>query len=294
MSDKVIRGITKDKYVRFFIVDSTELTKEASGMHNLSMTNTVLFGRMLNAVLMLGVDNKADTGSITIKVNGDGPVKGAVVTANNKGDVKGYVYNPEVELPLTEGRNDFNVKEALGKGMLSVIKDVGMKTTYTGQVELVYGTIAQDLTYYFVKSEQIPSSVGLGVLINPDGSVQRSGGFMIQLMPDTPEEVIEKIENNLSVFPNMTDVMDMGYSIKKIISEMILKGFDLKFTDEIDARYKCGCTRSKMEQSLNLLTKEELGDIYNNEETIEVKCQYCNRSYNFEKPIVKGILDRKS
>ncbi|NOR43980.1 MAG: Hsp33 family molecular chaperone HslO [Candidatus Delongbacteria bacterium] len=293
MADKIIRGITEDKYIRFFIVDSTELTKEVSEMHNLSMTNTVLFGRMLNGVLMLGVDNKADAGSITIKVKGDGPVKGAVVTANNKGDVKGYVYNPQVELPLTEGRRDFNVKEALGKGMLSVIKDVGMKTTYTGQVELVYGTIAQDLTYYFAQSEQIPSSVGLGVLINPDGSVLQSGGFMIQLMPDTPEEVIVKIENNLAKFPNMTDVMDMGYSIKKIISEMILKDFDLKFTDEVSAQYKCGCTELKMKQSLNLLNKEELEDIYNNEEAVEVKCHYCNKSYNFDKEIIKNILDKK-
>ncbi|MDA3887120.1 MAG: Hsp33 family molecular chaperone HslO [Candidatus Delongbacteria bacterium] len=294
MSDKIIRGITKDKYVRFFIVDSTDLTKEATEMHNLSMTNTVLFGRMLNGALMLGVDNKADTGSITIKVNGDGPVSGAVVTANNKGDVKGYVYNPQVELPLTEDRKDFNVKGALGKGMLSVTKDVGMKTTYTGKVELMYGTIAQDLTYYFVKSEQIPSSVGLGVLVNPDGSVKQSGGFMIQLMPDAPEEIIVKIENNLSVFPNMTDVMDMGYSIKKIISEMILKDFDLKFTEEVSAQYKCECTELKMKQSLNLLNKDELEDIYNNEEGVEVKCHYCNKSYNFNKQIVKGILDRKS
>ncbi|MCK4979818.1 MAG: Hsp33 family molecular chaperone HslO, partial [Candidatus Delongbacteria bacterium] len=170
---------------------------------------------------------------------------------------------------------------------------VGMKTTYTGQVELIYGTIAQDLTYYFVKSEQIPSSVGLGVLVNPDGSVKQSGGFIIQLMPNAPEEVITKIENNLSVFPNMTDVMDMGYSIKKIISEMILNGFELKYNDEVKARYKCGCRRSKMEQSLNLLTKEELRDIYNNEETVEVKCQYCNKSYNFDKQVVNGILDRK-
>ncbi|MDA3884733.1 MAG: Hsp33 family molecular chaperone HslO [Candidatus Delongbacteria bacterium] len=294
MSDTIVRGITEDKYIRFFIVDSTDLTKKAVEMHHLSMTNTVLFGRILNAALMLGADLKGENESITVKVKGDGPSGGAVATANAKGEVKGYVYNPEVELPLTELRKDFNVKEALGKGMLSVIKDLGMKTPHTGQVELIYGTVAQDLTYYFAKSDQIPSSVGLGVLINPDGTVQRSGGFIIQLMPDTPEDVIVKLENNLAVFPNLTDVMDMGYSIKKIISEMILKGFGVKYTDEITAQFKCGCSESKMKQSLKLLPKEDLEDIYNTQETVEVKCQYCNTAYIFKKDIVEKILDQKS
>ncbi|MBN2790480.1 MAG: Hsp33 family molecular chaperone HslO [Candidatus Delongbacteria bacterium] len=293
MSDTIIRGITEDKYIRFFIVDSTELTKEAAEMHNLSMTNTVLLGRMLNAALMLGADLKGENETITVKVKGDGPSAGAVATANSRGEVKGYVFNPEVELPLTEVRKEFNVKEALGNGILSVIKDLDMKTPHTGQVELIYGTIAQDLTYYFVKSEQIPSSVGLGVLVNPDGSVQRSGGFIIQLMPETPEEIIEIIENNLRIFPNMTDIMDMGYSIKKIISEMILKGFTVKYTDEIEAKYKCGCSKEKMEQSLLLLSKTELEDIYNTQEVTEVKCQFCNTSYNFHRDTIENILDKK-
>ncbi|MCD4696420.1 MAG: Hsp33 family molecular chaperone HslO [Bacteroidales bacterium] len=290
MKDKIIRGITKDKNVRFFAVDSTETVRYASKVHNLSVTNTIIMGRMLSAALMMGTELKSEKDLITLKIECDGPCGGALITANKKGEVKGFINNPEIETPYNEQTGKFGVKTAIGKGLLIVIKDLGMKNPYVGKVDMKYGTIARDLTSYFVSSEQIPSSVGLGVLIEPDGTIRQSGGFIIQLMPDAPEDVIFRIEKNLGQFPHLTDVMDMGLSIEEIIEQFILKDLLPEVKLEIPAKYKCNCSYKKFEIGIKLLEKRELEEAIKKNEVLTVHCHFCNKDYEFGKDKIEKIL----
>ncbi len=288
--DKILRGITKNKYIRFFAVNSTTTVQKAVELHNLSITNAVLLGRLLSAALMMAIDLKSNQDSLTIKIDGDGPVGKALATANGQGEVKGYVKNPQLELPISLQTQSIDVAGAIGRGTLTIIKDLGLKNPYLGQVELQTGTIAKDLTYYFVASEQIPSSVGLGVLIEPDGSVRQAGGFIVQLMPETPEEVISKLEQNLAKFPNLTDVMDMGLPIEKIITDFILKGFQPQFLKEVEANYVCGCSYQKFEAGLKLLSRQELQEAIEKDETMTVHCHFCNKDYHYKKEKIQKIL----
>ncbi len=291
MKDKVLRGITDNKFIRFFAVNSTATVQEAVDLHNLSITSSVLLGRLISGALMMGMDLKSTNDSLTLKIDGDGPIGKALVTANRVGEVKGYVNNPQAELPINKDTNTIDVKTAVGNGTLTIIKDLGMKNPYMGQVEIKYGTIAKDLTYYFVASEQVPSSVGLGVLIEPDGSIRQSGGFIVQLMPDTPEKVITQLETNLAKFPNLTDVMDMGFSIEKIIKKFILKGFKPEFLEEINAEYKCSCSYKKFENGLKLLSKAELQEAIEKDEELVVHCHFCNKDYKYGKTKIEKILE---
>ena len=290
MKDRVIRGITQNKAVRFFAVDSTETVQNAVDLHNLSITNAVLLGRLLSAALMLGIGLKSEKDVLTIKIDGDGPVGKALATSNLKGEVKGYVNNPQLELALNFTTKTIDVARAIGSGTLTIIKDLGLKNPYIGQVELQTGTIAKDLTYYFAVSEQIPSSVGLGVLVEPDGSVRQAGGFIVQLMPDAPEAVISQLEDNLAIFPNLTDMMDMGLSIETIITDYILKGFQPEFLKEVEAKYKCDCSYQKFETGLKLLSKQELQEAVDKNETLTVHCHLCNTDYKFGKEKIEKIL----
>ncbi|HPR18014.1 MAG TPA: Hsp33 family molecular chaperone HslO [Candidatus Cloacimonadota bacterium] len=290
MKDKIIRGITNNKFIRFFAVNSTETVREAVRLHNLSITNSVLLGRLLSGALLMGFDLKSESDMLTIKIEGDGPVGKALVTSNKNGEVKGYVNNPQLELPINQNTKTIDVPTAVGKGTLTIIRDLGLKNPYIGQVELKYGTIAQDLTYYFAVSEQIPSSVGLGVLIEPDGSVKQAGGFIVQLMPETPEEVISHLEQNLAKFPNLTDVMDMGFPIEKIIADFILKDFQPEILEEIEAKYKCDCSSEKFIKGLKLLSKEELQEALAKKEIFTVHCHLCNTDYNYGKDAIEKIL----
>lgn len=290
LKDKILRGITKNKLIRFFAVNSTETIRKSVNIHDLSITNAVLMGRLLSGGLMMGIDLKSDKNSLTIKIDGDGPVGKALVTSNKKGEVKGYVNNPQTEISLNPHTNSIDVAAALGKGTLTVIKDLNLKTPYMGQVELKYGTIAKDLTYYIAASEQIPSSIGLGVLIEPDGTIRQAGGFMVQLMPETPEEVILHLEENLAKFPNLTDVMDMGFSIEKIIFDFILKGFEPEILEEVEAKYKCDCSQEKFAKGLKLLSKQELEDAIEKKEILKVHCHFCNKEYKYGKKEIQQIL----
>ena len=290
MKDKIIRGITENKFIRFFAVNSTETVKKAVILHNLSITNSVLMGRLLSGALMMAIELKSGKDSLTIKIDGDGSIGKALVTSNKNGEVKGYVKNPQLELPINEETKLIDVQNAVGKGTLTIIKDLGMKNPYTGQVELKYGTIAKDLTYYFASSEQIPSSVGLGVLIEPDGCITQAGGFIVQLMPETPEEVISQLETNLAKFPNLTDIMDMGFSIEDIINKFILKGFNPKFLEEVEAKYQCNCSFQKFELGLKLLSKHELQEAIEKSEELVVHCHFCNKDYKYGKERIKKIL----
>ena len=290
--DRIIRGITKDKSIRFFAIDATETVQEAVKIHHLSMTNSVIMGRMISATLMMAADLKSDKNVITLKINGDGPTGNAIVTARKNGNVKCYTKHPEVEVPLSEHTKTFDIKNAIGNGTLTIIKDLGMKSPYIGQIELKYGTIAKDLTFYFAKSEQIPSSVGLGVLVMPDGAIKQAGGFIIQVLPETKEEVISKIEENLAKFPNLTDMMDMGHSIEDIISKFILKGLEPKVKETAPIKYKCDCSLEKFEDGIKLLSKNELQEAIDTNETLIIHCHFCNTDYNFDKKKIEKIVEQ--
>jgi molecular chaperone Hsp33 len=290
--DRIIRGITKDKSIRFFAIDATETVQNAVTIHNLSMTNSVVMGRMICATLMMAADLKSDKNVITLKIDGDGPAGTAIVTARKDGNVKCYTNNPEIEIPLNVDTKTFDIKNAIGNGTLTIIKDLGMKSPYIGQIELVYSTIAKDLTYYFAKSEQIPSSVGLGVLVIPDGNVKKAGGFIIQLLPGATEDIILKIEDNLAKFPNLTDMMDMGHSIEDLLTKFILKDLAAEIKQTSSVKYQCDCSIEKFEEGIKLLSKKELQEAIDTNETLTIHCHFCNTDYDFDKQKIEKILEQ--
>ncbi len=289
MADICIRGMTRDRNIRFFAIDATESVQKSVEIHNLSITASVVMGRLLAAVGMIGLELKSETDKVTLKIVSDGPLGNIITTADNAGHVKGYIQHPQTELPRTA--NGIDVKGALGNGYLQIIKDLGMKEPYMGQIELIYKEIAQDLTYYYAKSEQIPSSVGLGVLIEPDGSIREAGGFMVQIMPDTPDEVVSKVEKNLKRFPNLTDIMDMGYDIETIVDEFILKdmGIDIKARKPI--QYYCDCSYEKFSVGVGMLETEEIEKSIESGESITAHCHFCNKDYTYEPEKLKQILE---
>ncbi|HCX73291.1 MAG TPA: Hsp33 family molecular chaperone HslO [Candidatus Cloacimonas sp.] len=292
LSDKIVKGITKNKDVRFFACQATQTVSKAAELHDLSTTNTVLMGRMIAAAAMLASDLKNTKDNLSLKIDADGPSGKVIVTATKEGDVKAYMRNPRNEFPLKN--KQFDLPAALGDGYLTIIKDIGMKNPYVGQVELRYKTIAQDLTYYFAQSEQLPSSVGLGVLIFPGGKVRQAGGFIVQLMPDASEDTISKLEDNLRKFPNYTDVMDMGYSSQQIIEKFILKDLQPLVKDTRDFRYRCNCSKHKFANGLKLLEKSELEEMLAEKKPVKVDCHFCNTTYEFTPVELEKILADKN
>jgi molecular chaperone Hsp33 len=286
-----VRGISQDKFLRFFAVDCTEALQEAIRMHGLSVVNTIIMGRALAATLMLSLDLKSEQDAITFKIESDGISGGVLITGKADGTVKGYVGNPKAELPTNDNKQSGIIKEALGKGHITIIKDMGMKQPYEGTVELLYGEIAEDLTYYFAKSEQIPTSIGLGVLLDEKGAVKQAGGFMIQLLPDTPVAVIEKLESLVSHFPNLTDLMDMGYALQDILSNILLKDIPIVFLKEKKVSYHCDCSKEKFSKGLKLLEKDELQEAIKKKDNIQVVCHFCNTTYDYDKDDISEILN---
>ncbi len=291
MSDRVLRGTTKNKNIRFFAVDATDTVKEAVKLHNLSITNTVILGRLLSAGLMLGMGLKDVRDEVTIKIRGDGPAEGAIVSARMNGQIKGYVYHPEIELPRNPDSKTIDVKNAIGNGTLTIMKDLGLKKPYSGTIELVSGEIAEDLAYYYLKSEQIPTAIGLGVLIEKDGSVKQAGGFLIQLMPNTPEEDIVKLETSLNKFPNLTDLMDMGYSIETLINKFIMKEFEIEIFETINANFHCDCSKENFRIGIKTLGKKEIQDIIETDGNVTAQCHFCSQSYLYDTNDLNKMLD---
>lgn len=279
MSDYIVRGTAADSSIRAFAITSKELVETARIDHNTSPTMTAALGRLLTGGAMMGSMMKGEKDLLTLQIQCSGPAQGLTVTADSKGNVKGFAVNPNVDLPPNKiGKLD--VGGALDLGVLSVIKDLGMKEPYVGQCQLQTGEIAEDLTYYFATSEQIPSAVGLGVLIDTDGSVKQAGGFIIQLMPFTPEEVIEKLEKRIGEIASVTEMLEKGLTPEKILEE-ILGDMNLVMTDTIPAAFYCDCSKEKVSRALATISKKDLDDIINDGESIEVKCQFCNQAYQF-------------
>ena len=280
MTDYIIRATAAEGQIRAFAATTRDLVEAARDAHNTSPVATAALGRLLTAGAMMGIMMKGEKDLLTLRAEGDGPIGGLLVTADSKGDVKGYAFNPEVMLP-PNAQGKLDVGGALGVGVLSVIKDIGMKEPYVGQTILVSGEIAEDLTYYFATSEQVPSAVGLGVLVDVDGSVKQAGGFIIQLMPFTSDEVIEKLENKIREIASVTEMLEQGMTPEQIL-EIILGDFGLEITDTLPAAFQCDCSKERVSRAISTLSKKDLDDIINDGEAIEVKCQFCNKAYHFE------------
>lgn len=283
MKDKAIRGIAANKQIRFFAVDSTQTVQQALQAHYLSVTATILLGRMISATIMLGMDLKDEDSSVTLKIDSDGPLKGAIVVSKNQGKTKGFVKQPQVEIEAETSLYGLKIGKAVGAGTLTLIKDLNVKQPFSGQTNLVSGEIADDLAYYFVQSEQVPSAVGLGLLVNPDASVKSSGGFIVQLMPFADEEVITTLEKNVNMMPNISDLLDMGKDIESIVSEFVLKGFDYKVTDQIEPEFSCDCSKEKFYDGVKLLGIEDISDALVKEGKLEANCHFCNKTYTYDK-----------
>ena len=289
MKDYIIRAIAADDQVRVFAATTRELVEVARRHHNTSPVATAALGRLLTAGAMMGAMMKNDKDVLTLQIKGDGPIGGLTVTADSHANVKGYVENPDVIIPAKNGKLD--VGGALGVGILNVIKDMGLKEPYVGQTILVTSEIAEDLTFYFANSEQIPSSVGLGVLMEKDNTVKCAGGFIIQVMPFAKEETIAKLEENLKNVTSVTGMLDKGYSPEQILEELLGNvGFEI--TDKIPAQFYCNCSKERVEQAVASIGRNDIQEMINDGKDIEVKCHFCNTAYNYTIEDLENILKR--
>lgn len=288
MSDYVVRGMAANGQVRFFGAYTRDLVEEARVIHGTSPVITAALGRLLTAGAMMGAMCKNDTDLVTLQIKCDGPVGGLGVTADAKARVKGYVYHPVVMLPANS-KGKLDVGGAVGNGILQVIKDLGLKEPYSGQTALVSGEIAEDLTYYFASSEQIPTSTALGVLMNKNNTVRHAGGFIVQMMPYAEEEVISALEKKIAAFSSVTSHLDAGETPEEIIGAL-LEGFDPQFEESIPAAYYCNCSRERVEKAVISVGKKELSDMIRDGEPIEVNCHFCNSHYHFTVDDLKEML----
>lgn len=288
--DYMIRATAADQQIRAFAATTRQAVEQARKYHNTSPVATAALGRLLSAGAMMGAMMKGEKDLLTIQVKGDGPIGSVTVTADSSGGVKGYAANPQVLLPANlAGKLD--VGGAVGKGTLRVIKDLGLKEPYTGQCELQTGEIGDDLTYYFAVSEQVPSSVGLGVLLNKENTVRQAGGFIIQLMPFTSEEVIRRLEEKLAGLHSVTALLDQGMTPEDMLNEL-LGEFGVEITDTVPVEYRCGCSRERIEKALISIGKKELQEMISEGKTIEVNCQFCGKSYAVTVEELQELLKR--
>ena len=285
--DYIVRATAANASIRAFAITSRDLVETARTDHNTSPVMTAALGRLLSGGAMMGAMLKGDKDLLTLQIQCSGPAQGLTVTADSKGNVKGYAVNPVVNLP-PNAQGKLDVGGALDLGILSVIKDMGLKEPYVGQCQLQTGEIAEDLTYYFATSVQIPSAVGLGVLMNKDNTVKQAGGFIIQLMPFTSDEIIEKLEKRISEIDSVTMMLERGLSPEGILEE-ILGEFGVEVTDTLPTAFVCDCSKEKVSRALATISKKDMDSIINDGESIEVKCQFCNKAYTFDIDELKEI-----
>ncbi len=279
MNDYIIRGMAANNQIRVFATTTKNTVEEARQRHQTSPVATAALGRLMTAAVMMGNMLKDEQDLLTLQIKGSGPLGGIMVTTNSKAEVKGYVHNPDVELPLNaEGKLD--VSGAIGLGILNIIKDMGLKKPYVGQTHLVSGEIAEDLTYYFASSEQIPSVVALGVLIDKDLSVKQAGGFIIQLLPDADENLIDILEKNLINMPSVTALLEENKSPEELLKQ-VLGDLDFIIHEKTNARFYCNCNTNKVEKALISVGKKDILEMIEDGEPVELACHFCNTKYTF-------------
>ncbi len=290
MADYIVRATAGDHQIRAFAATTRELVEQARQAHNTSPIATAALGRLLTAGSMMGIMMKGEDDLLTLKIQGSGPMEGLTVTADSKGNVKGYVYNPGVMLPPNQS-GKLDVGGAVGEGVLSVIKDIGLKEPYVGQTILVGGEIAEDLTYYYASSEQTPSSVALGVLMNRDNTVKQAGGFIIQLLPGASEEIIGGLEKKLGEITSITELLDQG-NTPEMILEYILGEFGLELMEQVPTRFYCNCDKARVEKALISIGRKELQEMIDEGKSIEVNCHFCNKNYEFTVEDLESLRDK--
>jgi molecular chaperone Hsp33 len=291
MQDTIVQYRIKGIDAQVIAVNSLESVKELQRVHQASYTATAAAGRVLSAVAMMTMNMKNSTDKISIQITVDGPIKGIVASAKENGEVKVDIYQPMIYIPLKEN-GKLDVSGAMGKGTLTVVKDMGLKTSYTGTVPLISGEIAEDFTYYFAASEQTPSVVALGVLIDPQDLVVASGGFMIQLLPQASEETVVYLEKRVGELESVTAMLAKGYGPKEMI-QAVFEGKDMEKIAEKPLVYKCDCSRERMETGLTLLKREDLQAMVSEDNGAEVVCHFCNTKYHFDRNELEKILRSK-
>ena len=279
MNDYIIRATAANDQIRAFAAVTTEMVETAREHHNTSPVATAALGRLLTAGAMMGSMMKGEKDVLTLQIKAGGPLQGITVTADSQGNVKGYVGNPDVCIPANS-KGKLDVAGAVGPGFLTVIKDMGLKEPYSGQVMLQTCEIAEDLTYYFATSEQVPSAVGLGVLMNKNNTVRQAGGFIVQLMPFAEEDVISKLEQNVQKINSVTNLLEEGHTPESLL-EKVLEGFDVQINEKMDTRFHCNCSKERVEKALISIGRKELNEMIQEGKPIEMNCHFCNTNYNF-------------
>lgn len=290
MNDYIIRATAANDQIRAFATVTTEMVEAAREHHNTSPVATAALGRLLTAGAMMGSMMKGEKDVLTLQIKAGGPLQGITVTADSQGNVKGYVGNPDVCIPANS-KGKLDVAGAVGPGFLTVIKDMGLKEPYSGQVMLQTCEIAEDLTYYFATSEQVPSAVGLGVLMNKNNTVRQAGGFIVQLMPFAEEEVISRLEQNVQKINSVTNLLEEGHTPESLL-EKVLEGFDVQINEKMDTRFHCNCSKERVAKALISIGRKELNEMIQEGKPIEMNCHFCNTNYNFTVEELKEILRR--
>ena len=288
MNDYIIRATAANDQIRAFAAVTTQMVETAREHHNTSPVATAALGRLLTAGAMMGAMMKGEKDVLTLQIKAGGPLQGITVTADSQGNVKGYVGNPDVCIPANS-KGKLDVAGAVGPGFLNVIKDMGLKEPYSGQVMLQTCEIAEDLTYYFATSEQVPSAVGLGVLMNKNNTVRQAGGFIVQLMPFAEEEVISRLEQNVQKINSVTSLLEEGHTPESLL-EKVLEGFDMQINEKTDTRFHCNCSKERVEKALISIGRKELNEMIQEGKPIEMNCHFCNTNYTFTVEEMKEIL----
>lgn len=290
MSDYIVRATAANDQIRAFAITSREMVEKARQLHETSPVATAAFGRLLTGAAMMGSMMKGEKDILTIRMRGDGPINGITVTADSGSNVKGYVGNPNVIIPPNYlGKLD--VGAAIGYGTMSVTKDLGMKEPYTSQINLTTSEVAEDLTYYFAASEQVPSAVALGVLMEKNNTVKQAGGFILQLMPFAEEKVISFLEDKVNKISSVTDMLEKGMTPEDILEEVVGE-LGLKINDKIPTAYKCNCSWERVSRALVSIGKKELNDMINDGKEININCNFCNTNYAFSVAELKELYKK--
>ena len=288
MSDYIIRAVAANSQIRAFAAVTTEVVETARKAHNTSPVATAALGRLLTGGAMMGVMMKGEKDILTLQIHAGGPLNGITVTADSQGNVKGYVGNPDVCIPANS-KGKLDVAGAVGVGFMNVIKDMGLKEPYVGQVALQTSEIAEDLTYYFATSEQVPSAVGLGVLMNKNNTVRQAGGFIVQLMPFAEESVISRLEQNVAKISSVTSLLEEGHTPESLLNT-VLDGFDVEINDRVPTKFYCNCSKERVEKALISIGRKELNEMIQEGKPIEMNCHFCNTNYTFTVEELKEIL----
>lgn len=292
MGDYIIRAIAADGSVRAFAADTTNLVSEAKKIHNLSPIASVALGRLLTGTALMSKMLKGANDTLTLQIKGNGPLEGMVAVSDSEANVRGYVYNPDVKL-LINNAGKFDIAKSVGKGYVNVIKDMGLKEPYIGFVNLISGEIAEDIAYYFAFSEQIPSVVSLGVLVDSDESILNSGGFIIQLMPEADEDVIKYLEEKINQIPSITSMLSQGKSPEDIL-ELILGEKGLRILEKGSCSFACNCSRDRMERNILSLGRDEIMELIQEQHGAEAQCHFCNNKYWFSEEELRNLISQEN